>query len=231
MFLLQFTWLRFCRFEKWQKQKPAYNRLQKKQNNPTVFFCCKREEVVSTFGNAGRWHYARSHSRGLCLPLHLEGSQQAFERFLMTKWNITARCHVWIVNLCCRWSQSPVRALQTAAGGRSGCARREMHALAETVDFRDAQPPVRWSRGFIGCPTCELNANWPAWNVCEVEEVVERFLFPPLRGAYFTVVWNKSLALWVVQVCSVLIRPWLASAGSCFPALGFCNGLPWLFFF
>lgn len=81
-----------------------------------------------------------------------------------------------------------------------GCAKREMHPLAETVDFQDAQPPVRWSRAFISCPSCELNANWPAWNVCEVEVVIERFLFMPLQGAYFTVVRNKSLALWAVQV-------------------------------
>lgn len=128
----------------WEVAK-AETCLQQVKKKNAVFFCWKREEVVSTFGKAGRWHYACSHSRGLCLPLHLEGSQQAFERFLMTKWNITARCDVWIVNLCCRWSQSPVRALQTAAGGR---LRKERNAPSG----RDGRLPRRAaSRALESC--------------------------------------------------------------------------------
>lgn len=53
--------------------------------------------------------YARSLSNRLASPKHPKRKPAGRQHLLMTNWNTIARCSVWIVNLPCPCTRSPVR--------------------------------------------------------------------------------------------------------------------------
>lgn len=82
----------------------------KSQATMPVFFCFHLVwvKLVQTFGRARRKHYIPAAIQMGLLALAPGRKPAGSSHLLMTKWNIIAQRNVWIVNLPCSYTQSPV---------------------------------------------------------------------------------------------------------------------------